>query len=260
MVVIQKSIEETSEALNGTYQRMTSMDQNLVKQGNVLKNELQAKLNSVSEKFDAVQNSINASLKENKERIAYLWQQLEDSEKRIKDSQLTTEKSVLSGLEKINASLQMVQGKIIEINDGVEHSKEDVRADLLQVGNELMESIHSNQTILQDLLGKNAKFNEIAIREIKENKVALTKEIKLAADLGKAGNERLDVVTKRLTEIDAKLDGFFHDLSEKLDEVQERQEKTFIKETTEINNNLTAVKGDIEVQKHIVLDALKGRR
>ncbi len=239
---IFKSIEETSEAINGAYQRLTSIDQNLVKLENSMKMELQTRMANLTQKFDEIKESINATLKENKERIAYLWQQIEDSEKRIKDATMTSERNLMGSLDQLSAQAETAQSHILEMQTLVEAQREESRGDLVQVGNELMEAVTQNLNTLQDFQGKTTG----TLTEMSES-LSVTLDEKLAA----LRKELLDTQTKALT-----------DLTKKVDAKLDSQGKALKKDTNVLLEGVTALKSELEVLKHITLDAIKstGRR
>jgi hypothetical protein len=234
---IFKSIEETSEAINGAYQRLTSIDQNLVKLENSMKMELQTRMANLTQKFDEIRESINATLKENKERIAYLWQQIEDSEKRIKDATMTSERNLMGTLDQLSAQAEGVSARILEMHTIVEQSKEESRTDLVQVGNELMEAVALNLSTIQDFQGKTGgTLNEMS------DKLSTSLDEKLEA----LRTELLETQQTTLEELTANMDS-------KLD----AQGKALKKDTNVLLEGVTALKSELEVLKHITLDAIK---
>jgi len=234
---IFKSIEETSEAINGAYQRLTSIDQNLVKLENSMKMELQTRMANLTQKFDEIKESINATLKENKERIAYLWQQIEDSEKRIKDATMTSERNLMGTIDQLSSQAEATQAHIIEVQTLMEATREESRGDLVQVGNELMEAVTLNLNTLQDFQGSTGK----TLGNMGE---------KLTTSL----DEKLEALRTELLE---KQTAAFEELNTNLDTKLEAQGKTLKKDVNVLLEGVTALKSELEVLKHITLDAIK---
>ncbi|MCI0497863.1 MAG: hypothetical protein L0Z54_06205 [Thermoplasmata archaeon] len=230
---IFKSIEETSEAINGAYQRLTAIDQNLVKLENSMKMEMQTRLANLAQKFEEIREGINATLKENKERIAYLWQQIEDSEKRIKDATMTSERNVLSSIDGITAQVESFQGTVLELQTMFEQNKEETRGDLVQVGNELMEALTQNTNGIQTI--------DATVKDMRQ---------KLTASM----EQRLDAMYADMSEkMDTAVEALNKDVDAKLDSLS----KSYKKDSQVLIDHLTSLKGELEVLKHIALDAIK---
>lgn len=230
---IFKSIEETSEAINGAYQRLTAIDQNLVKLENSMKMELQTRLANLTQRFEEIKESINVTLKENKERIAYLWQQIEDSEKRIKDATMTSERNILGGLDQITAQMENVQAHVLEVQTSIEQAREETRGDLVQVGNELMEALTQNLTAIQE--------SGALLQQFQERTDAMLTEMK----------------EKISTSLDEKLEALRAELTDKIEERFEAHTKAYQKDAQTLIDHVTSLKGELEVLKHITLDAIK---
>ena len=131
---------------------------------------------------------------------------------------------------------------------------------MVQAGNELMEAIQVNHSLLEEIQAHDVEFHQ-----------DILKGVKSANDLGSQANEGISAVGERVEAIESKLDAFIDEVNERLRSLLEEvgskleanlkdNEKLITKESEAIKNMLTAVKGDLEVQKHIVLDALKSRR
>jgi uncharacterized coiled-coil DUF342 family protein len=142
----------------------------------------------------------------------------------------------------------------------MDQMKEDVRGDLVQVGNELMEAIQENHSRLEEIRTNDAEYHQDILTGVKT-----------ANDLGTKANEGISAISEKVEAIESKLDAFIDEVNERLKGLVEdvgakleanfkANEKLVTKESEAIQNMLTAVKGDLEVQKHIVLDALKSRR
>ena len=230
---IFKSIEETSEAINGAYQRLTAIDQNIVKLENSMKMEMQTRLANLAQKFEEIREGINATLKENKERIAYLWQQIEDSEKRIKDATMTSERNILTSIDGITSQMESFHGVVLELQTALEQSKEETRSDLVQVGNELMEAVTHSVNGIQSV--------DATVKDMRQ---------KLTASV----DQRIDAMYSDFSE---KLDAAMASMDKEIEAKLESFTKAYKKDSQTLVDHVMSVKSELEVLKHITLDAIK---